>query len=205
MSRWPKAEAFKAAEEWNAKYPVGQHVIYQAYGQWDGARVERTRTPARVLYNDLPAVWVTNHYGAAPIRQLIPVPESWQPWLPRPSRRGRDFFGVLLHESPGVTSDGLAVDHVKRLRLDTHTPDFAVLLFYVLEWQRNLSSILQTEGIEQLPDVLRLQKAVDVVFLLAYYTELFRQLGRRLEFANFDSLPRRRCLTVFNRCLLLGH
>ena len=205
MSRWPKAEAFAAAEEWNAKYPVGQHVIYQAYGQWDGARVERTRTPARVLSNELAVVWVTNHYGAAPISQLTPVSEFSQAWLPRPSSRGRDCFGILLHKSPGVTPDGLAVDRLERLRLDTHTPNFAMLLFYVLEWQRNLTSLLQTEGIEQLSDILRLHKAVDVVFLLAYYTELFRQLGRRLEFANLYNLPRGRRLTVFNRCFLLGH
>jgi hypothetical protein len=98
MSRFPIAKAYDLADEWNKLHPVGTPVLYEACGQWSGPQIERTRTPAKVLYNDYPVVWVTNHHGAAPLCRLTPLLPYECKTRQRPSERCAEAFGILLHE-----------------------------------------------------------------------------------------------------------
>lgn len=178
-------EALDATEAFNARLPIGGYVLHTPRFGWGAQTIERTRGPAYVLHDRFPHVAITNKTGPARLDDVEPVEDSMVLPFERPLLRCANAFGLILHKDPMMGARQGSPNTVDRVVLDPHPPDFAVLLFQVLKWKRDMLAALDTEGIEQVPYVLRLHEAADIIFLLGLYTKLFIQLVRCLELAHF--------------------
>lgn len=192
-----EAKACEAVAAFNERYPLGTAVLFTPRFGWGPSRIERTRCDAYVFDRQIALIWVTNHGVPVRVEDVKPVDEFSYLRTARPLVRAARGFGLMLHVDPTMSHDGPTVDTVASGGLDPHPPEFAMLLLHVLEWKHNLLTVVETEGIEQIPYMLRLDEAANVAFLLGVYTELCIQLIRCLEHFYFDGLPRWRGRPLF--------
>ena len=184
-------QAQRAVEEWNEAHEVGAAVLFRPFVGFDGMRVERTRSPAAVLWQRLPVVWITNHLGAMSLHHLQPLTEEETRQRERPLLRARNCFGLMLHKNPGVGHDGRPFHIVAGEAFHPHAPHLTVLLLEVLKGQDHVTPLMEAESVQQLTNVLRLHQTTNVMLLLRIYTELLGQLAWSLKFSHFRHRPRR--------------